>query len=70
MQHPAGHILNLAGRTLLRELMVWLKLCRVVLTNHAGPMPVALGVSVVALFGSTSAELAGPISAAGLRPGV
>ena len=53
---------NLAGHTSLRELMVALKLCRVLLTNDTGPMHVAaaLGTPVVVPFGSTSPELTGP----------
>ena len=59
-------IRNLAGQTTLRELMVLLKLCRVVLTNDTGPMhvAVALGVPVVVPFGSTSPELTGPVFSA------
>jgi ADP-heptose:LPS heptosyltransferase len=55
-------ILNLAGKTSLRELMSLLKLCRVLLTNDSGPMHVAaaLGTPVVVPFGSTSPELTGP----------
>ena len=55
-------VLNLAGRTSLRELMALLKLCRVVLTNDSGPMHVAaaLGTPVVVPFGSTSPALTGP----------
>jgi heptosyltransferase-2 len=54
--------LNLAGRTSLRQLMAWLKLCKVVLTNDSGPMHLAaaLGTPVVVPFGSTSPELTGP----------
>jgi heptosyltransferase-2 len=57
-----GGILNLAGKTSLRQLMALLKLCRVVLTNDSGPMHVAaaLGTPVVVPFGSTSPELTGP----------
>lgn len=57
-------VLNLAGKTSLRELMALVKRCRVFLTNDTGPMHVAaaLGVPVVAIFGSTSPELTGPIS--------
>jgi heptosyltransferase-2 len=56
--------LNLAGKTSLRELMCLIKLCRIFLTNDTGPMHVAaaLSVPVVAIFGSTSSELTGPIS--------
>lgn len=55
-------IRNLAGRTTLRELMAALSLCQVVLTNDTGPMHVAaaLGVPIVAIFGSTSPALTGP----------
>jgi heptosyltransferase-2 len=55
-------VLNLAGKTSLRQLMALLKLCRVVLTNDSGPMHVAaaLGTSVVVPFGSTSPELTAP----------
>jgi heptosyltransferase-2 len=62
-------IFNLAGKTSLRELMALMKQCRVFLTNDTGPMHVAaaLGVPVVAIFGSTSPELTGPISEAPLQ---
>ena len=55
-------VLNMAGKTSLRQLMALLKLCRVVLTNDTGPMHVAaaLGTPVVVPFGSTSPELTGP----------
>jgi heptosyltransferase-2 len=57
-----GGVLNLAGKTSLRQLMALLKLCRVLLTNDTGPMHVAaaLGTPVVVPFGSTSLELTGP----------
>jgi heptosyltransferase-2 len=57
-------VLNLAGKTSLRELMALLNLCQIFLTNDTGPMHVAaaLGVPVVAIFGSTSSELTGPMS--------
>jgi heptosyltransferase-2 len=57
-----GGVLNLAGKTSLRQLMALLKRCRVVLTNDTGPMHVAaaLGAPVVVPFGSTSPELTGP----------
>ena len=58
-------IFNVAGRTSLRELMSLMKLCRVFLTNDTGPMHVAaaLGVPVMAIFGSTSPELTAPLAA-------
>lgn len=60
--NPQSPIRNLAGRTTLRELMAALCVCQVVLTNDTGPMHVAaaLGVPVVAIFGSTSPALTGP----------
>lgn len=59
---PDGWVLNLAGRTSLRELCAVLKACRVVLTNDSGPMHVAaaVGTPVVVPFGSTSPALTGP----------
>ncbi len=62
-------VFNIAGKSSLRELMSLMKLCRVFLTNDTGPMHVAaaLGVPVVAIFGSTSPELTGPLSASGSR---
>jgi heptosyltransferase-2 len=57
-----GSVVNLAGKTSLRQLMASLKLCRVLLTNDTGPMHVAaaLGTPVVVPFGSTSPGLTGP----------
>ncbi len=54
---------NLAGKTSLRELAAALKLCDLVLTNDTGPMHLAAAVGrrVVAIFGSTSPELTGPV---------
>jgi len=61
-RRSGGTVLNLAGRTSVRELMGLLKLCRFLLTNDSGPLHLAaaLGTPVVALFGSTSPELTGP----------
>ena len=55
-------VVNVAGKTSLRELMATLKLCRLLLTNDSGPMHLAaaLGTPVIALFGSTSPQLTGP----------
>ena len=57
-----GRVINLAGKTTLRQLMALLKACRVLLTNDSGPMHVAaaLGTPVVVPFGSTSPELTAP----------
>jgi lipopolysaccharide heptosyltransferase II len=60
---------NLCGKTSLRELMSLLKLCRVLLTNDTGPMHVAaaLKIPIVAIFGSTSPELTGPVFSSGSK---
>jgi lipopolysaccharide heptosyltransferase II len=61
-QHSSAVILNLAGRTSLRELCGGLSVCDVLLTNDTGPMHLAaaVGTRVVVLFGSTSPEMTGP----------
>jgi heptosyltransferase II len=55
-------VLNLAGKTSLRELMALLQSCSVLLTNDTGPMHLAaaVGTPIVALYGSTSPELTAP----------
>lgn len=54
--------LNLAGQTSLPELVEWLRLCELMVTNDTGPMhmAVALGKPVVALFGPTEPRRTGP----------
>jgi heptosyltransferase-2 len=54
---------NLVGRTNLAQLMAELKKCDVVLTNDTGTMHLAaaLGVPLVAIFGSTEPALTGPL---------
>jgi heptosyltransferase-2 len=62
-QHSgSGAVVNIAGKTSLRQLCALLKLCRVLVTNDTGPMHVAaaVGTPVVVPFGSTSPELTGP----------
>jgi len=55
-------VLNLAGKTTLRELCAALQACRVLITNDTGPMHLAaaVGTPVVVPFGSTSPDLTGP----------
>jgi lipopolysaccharide heptosyltransferase II len=57
-------VVNLAGKTTLMELCAILRCCRVLLTNDTGTMHLAaaLGLPLVAIFGSTSPELTGPLS--------
>jgi len=54
----------MAGETTLREFMALLVQCRLVITNDSGPMHLAaaLGLPVVAIFGSTDEKATGPVS--------
>lgn len=56
-------VLNLAGKTSVRELMALIARCRLIITNDSGPMHIAaaLGIPVTAIFGSTDPILSGPI---------
>ncbi len=53
----------LAGETTLRQFMALLARCRLIVTNDSGPMHLAaaLGVPVVAIFGSTDERTTGPV---------
>lgn len=55
-------VINLAGKTNLRELLALIKSCSIFLTNDSGPMHIAaaLKVPLLALFGSTSDVRTGP----------
>ncbi len=55
-------VINLAGKTSLRELLSLIQTCSLFLTNDSGPMHVAsaLGIPLIALFGSTSDIATGP----------
>jgi heptosyltransferase-1 len=57
-----GHVLNLCGQTSLPEMIEWLRLCKLMITNDSGTMHVgaALGVPLVALFGPTDPNSTGP----------
>ena len=56
-----SHPIVLSGKTTIRELMSVLSRCAVLVTNDTGPMHMAhaLGVPVVAIFGSTDPEVTG-----------
>ena len=55
-------VINLAGKTSLRQLCGLIGRCQLFLTNDSGPMHIAdsLGIPLVALFGSTDAKKTGP----------
>ncbi|HET6407720.1 MAG TPA: lipopolysaccharide heptosyltransferase II [Chthoniobacteraceae bacterium] len=54
---------DLVGKTTLSELIAELRACDILVTNDTGTMHLAasLGVTVVAIFGSTEPELTGPL---------
>ena len=56
-------LLNMSGKTSIRELMSLISQCRLFITNDSGPMHIAaaLGVPVVAIFGSTDPQITGPV---------
>lgn len=57
-----ARVINLAGKTSIRELAALISCCRLVLTNDSGPMHIAdaLKIPTIALFGSTSDVVTGP----------
>lgn len=59
-----SQVINLAGKTMLRELIALIRCCDAFLTNDSGPMHMAsaLHVPLVALFGSTSDVKTGPLN--------
>jgi len=56
------HCLNLCGATSLPEMIEWLRVCDLLVTNDTGPMhaAAALGRPLVALFGPTEPRRTGP----------
>ena len=60
MERPPAIV---AGRTTLRQLMGLLAECQLIVTNDSGPMHLAaaLGVPLVAIFGSTNERATGPL---------
>ena len=70
-------ILNIAGKTSLRELIALISECDVFVTNDSGPMHIAyaLKTPLVSIFGSTDPHLTGPpemdgISSVALTPNI
>jgi lipopolysaccharide heptosyltransferase II len=59
--------LDLTGRTSLPEMVEWIRLSELMITNDSGPMHVAaaLGKPVVALFGPTEPARTGPYGQSG-----
>ncbi len=55
-------VIDLAGKTSLRELIALIQSCSIFLTNDSGPMHIAsaLNIPLLALFGSTSDVRTGP----------
>jgi lipopolysaccharide heptosyltransferase II len=55
-------ILNLCGETSLPEMIEWIRLCDLMITNDTGPMhaAAALGKPLIALFGPTAPRRTGP----------
>lgn len=55
-------VINFAGKTNLRQFMALIQCCHIFLTNDSGPMHMAsaLGIPLLALFGSTSDVATGP----------
>jgi len=60
-----NHLLNLAGKTTVRELTGLISECDIFITNDSGPMHIAYaaGTPLIVIFGSTSPELTGPPTA-------
>jgi heptosyltransferase-2 len=54
-----------AGETSLRQLLALMARCRLIVTNDSGPMHLAaaLGIPLVAIFGSTDERATGPLGA-------
>lgn len=64
VQAPRTEVLNMVGRTTVRQLVALLSRCRLLITNDSGPMHVAaaLGVPLVALFGPTDHTTTSPLT--------
>lgn len=55
-------VLNLCGQTSLPEMIEWLRLCKLMITNDTGPMHVAaaMDIPLIAIFGPTNPRSTGP----------
>jgi ADP-heptose:LPS heptosyltransferase len=61
-QAAPGRCVDLTGRTSLPEMVEWIRICELLVTNDTGPMHVAaaLGKPLVALLGPTEPRRTGP----------
>ena len=59
---PKDRVLNLSGKTTIRQLACLIHVCHLLLTNDSGPMHMAaaLNTPLIALFGSTNDTVTGP----------
>lgn len=64
----SGNAMVFAGKTSVRELIGLLSECDALLTNDSGPMHIgyAVGVPLVAIFGSTEPSSTGPVGASSI----
>jgi len=62
-QEAGEGVINLAGKTTLRQLLALIQQCRVIVSNDSGTMHAATAVKtpVIAIFGSTDPLKSGPI---------
>ena len=57
-----NRVVDLTGRTTIPEMVEWLRVCSLVITNDTGPMHIAAAVDtpIVAMFGPTDPQFTGP----------
>lgn len=62
VQAAGERCLDLTGKLTLTEMVEWIRVCQLMVTNDTGPMHVAaaLGKPVIALFGPTEPQRTGP----------
>lgn len=62
VHHMPSRVINLAGKSSLKELVALIACCKILLTNDSGPMHIAAAVGTfpLALFGSTNPAQTGP----------